>query len=91
MKRDNVFKLKECWFRLDIRKKFFHNKSGQAREQVPQRGGRFLNSGNIQGQLRWSSVQPNLVEGVPAQVREWTRWSLKGPFQLKLLYESIKV
>ena len=38
--RGNCFKLKEGRFRLDIRKKSFYNQSGEALEQIAQRGGR---------------------------------------------------
>jgi len=46
------FKLRECRFREDIRKKFFYNKGDETLEQVAQRGGRCPLPGNIQGQLR---------------------------------------
>ena len=37
-------------FRLDIRKKFFYNKGGEALEQVAQRGGGCPILGDIRGQ-----------------------------------------
>ena len=48
--RRNGFKLKEWRFRLDIRKKFFYNKSGEALEQVAQRDGGCPILGGVQGQ-----------------------------------------
>lgn len=38
-KRGNGFKLKKERFSQDIRKKFFYNKSGEALEQIAQKGG----------------------------------------------------
>ncbi|KAK4812027.1 LOW QUALITY PROTEIN: hypothetical protein QYF61_025018 [Mycteria americana] len=63
--RGNGFKLKRTRYKEEI----FYNEGGEALEQVTQRGGRCPILGNIQGQVEWSSQQPDLVEDVPAHGR----------------------
>lgn len=55
----------ECWFRLDIRNKFFPLK-GEALEQFVQRGCRCSILESVQGQPGWGLAH---VEDVPAHVR----------------------
>ena len=49
------FKLKEGRFRLDVGKKFFYNKGGEALAQVVQRGGRCSIPGDTPGHARQGS------------------------------------
>jgi len=60
---------------LDIREKFFTEKSGEVLEQAAQRGCGCPVPGGVQGQVGWSPVQPCLVLGMevsgPACVRGW--------------------
>jgi len=53
--RSNVFKLRNGRFSLDIRKKFFYNKGGEALEQIAQRSNGGPIPGNIQGHVGWRS------------------------------------
>ena len=47
----------------------FYNKGGETLAQIAQRGGRCPIPGNIQIQVGWGSVQPDLVEDVPAHCK----------------------
>ena len=47
----------------------FYDEGGEALDQVAQRGGRCPIPGNIPGQVRQGSEQPDLVEDVPAHCR----------------------
>jgi len=55
---------------LDIRKKVFYNKGGEALAQAAHRGGRNSFSGDIQIQAGWGSEQSDLAVGIPVQCRE---------------------
>jgi len=58
---------------------FLHHEVGEAQEQVAQRSCGCPLPGSVQGQVGWSSVQPGLVEDVPAHGRGVeTRWSLRS-------------
>ena len=75
------FKLKDGRFRWDIRKKFFYNRSGEAQSLLPE-----TSKVRLDGALStWSSCRYRLcpLHG------SWTRWPLKGPFQLKPFYEIL--
>ena len=67
--RRNGFKLKEERFRLDIRKKIFHDKSSEEQEQVAQRCDGYSIPGNIQSWAGWDSEQPDLVVDVPVHCK----------------------
>jgi len=62
----NGFKLREGRYKEDI----FYHKGGETVEQVAQRGSGGPISGNIQGQVGWGSDQPDLVEDIPAYLRQ---------------------
>ena len=47
----------------------FYKESGEALEQVAQRGDRCRNPGNIQGQVGWGSQKPVVAEDVPAHCK----------------------
>jgi len=47
--------------------------------------------GSIQGQDGWGFEQPGLVGGTPAYSRELELGDLKGPFQPKTFYGSVKI
>jgi len=73
------FELKEGRYRLEIRKKFFYNKGGEALAQVVQRGGGYSIPGVTQGQAGQGSEQlmelwvSLFIEG------SGTRWPLRVP------------
>lgn len=56
-------------FRLDIRKSGLYSKGGEALEQVAWKrcGSPIL--GEVQGQVGWGSIQPDLEGGSPAHDR----------------------
>jgi len=54
---------------LDIRKKFFYNKSGEEMEEVAQRGGGYPAFGDIQDQAGPSSELPDLAVELPVRSR----------------------
>ena len=62
--RGNGFKLKERRLRLYQKEDFLCSKSGEALEQVAQRGGRCPELGDIQGQAGRGFEQPDLAAGV---------------------------
>ena len=51
--RSNGFKLRECGFRLDIRKKYYYGEGGETLERISQRGSGGPIPRNIQGQVGW--------------------------------------
>jgi len=65
----NGFKLRECRFRLYVRKTFFIIRVGETLEQLAQRSSGGSIPGNIQGQVGWASEQPGVVEDVPTHCR----------------------
>jgi len=54
---------------LDLRKKFFYDKGGEALEQLAQGGDGSPILGDIQGQAGQGSEQPNLAVSVPVHSR----------------------
>lgn len=58
-------------------------------EQDVQRGERCPTSGNTKGQVGQGSGQPVLVEDLSAHCTRVGLEIFKGPFQLKLLYDSV--
>jgi len=69
--RSNGFKLRECRFRLGIKKKFFTTRMLKQWNRLPRDivdGGPI--PGNIEGQTGWGSKQPGLVEDIPAYCRD---------------------
>ena len=74
----NGFKLKEGWSRLDIRKKVFYNKSGEALAQAAQGGGACAVPEDIQGQAGQASEQLDVAVDVPVQCRRVGLDNLSG-------------
>jgi len=64
----NGLKLKEGWFRLEVRKKFF-TQSVLNLEQVHQRSCECPITGGVQSQAGWDPVQSHLLVGSPAHSR----------------------
>ena len=60
------FKIKEGRFKLDIRRKFF-TQGDVAQEQVAMRSCGCSILGDVQGQVGWSPLQPDLVGENSAQ------------------------
>ena len=54
---------------MDIRKKFFYDKGGEALEQVAQRSCECPIIASVQGQVGWDFEQPDPVKAVPAHGR----------------------
>jgi len=67
--RGSGFNLRECPFRLHIRKKFFYSEGAQALEQVAQRSRGRPITGSVQGQVGKGFEWPDLVKDVPAHGR----------------------
>ena len=63
---------------------------GETLEQVVQRGCECPFPGSIQGQAEWGCEQPGLVGDVPAYISGLQLDDLKGPFQPKPFYGSMK-
>ena len=57
--RENGFKVKEGRFRLDVRKKLFYSKDGEALEQAVQIDGGCPVPGDTQAQAGWDSEHLN--------------------------------
>ena len=77
--RGNGSKLRQGRFRLDIRGKFFHTESGDALEQVAQRGCGCPIPEGIRGQAGCGSGQRGLVVGDPVHGKGIeTRWYLRS-------------
>ena len=64
--------------------------SGETLEQVAQWGCGCPLLGSTQGQAGWGFQQPGLEGGVPANSKGLELDGLKGPFQPKSSYDSIK-
>lgn len=64
----NGFKIKEAWFRLDIRKNFL-TEDGGTLAQVDQRDGCPIPR-NSQDQVECGSVQPDINEACPCSLQE---------------------
>ena len=55
---------------MDVRKKLFYSRGGEAVAQVAQRGGGCSVLGDIQGQAGWGSEQPDIDIAVPDHCSE---------------------
>jgi len=67
--RGNGFKLREGRIQTGYKEEIFYHEGGETLAQVAQRGGGCPMPGNIQGQVRWGSEKPDLVEDVPGHCR----------------------
>ena len=88
--RGNIFQTRREEIQIGYKEERFYNKDGEALEQVAHRAGGNSIAGDIQGQVGQGSEQLDLQMSL-FTARGLNYMTIKGPFQLKRFYDSIRI